>query len=90
MLKGHEREPAKTNAYKVEMGGVRKPEFFRSCPVGLALTDSVAELMAAYNIHKTFGDTWLPGTRKDPRLLSAFVVIERENNLITLEAVDKE
>lgn len=71
------------------MGGVRKPEFFRSCPVGTVLTDSVAELMTAYNVYKSFGSEWLPG-RRSPRLLEAFVIIEREHNLITLEETKTE
>lgn len=83
VLKGHERPPAKTPAYRVAMGSARAV-LTKSCPVGLSLNDDRTSLyLTAYGMVKKWAK-WPPG-RDDPRTLEALTVIQREHDLIDLE-----
>lgn len=62
------------------MGPQEKKLMFRSCPVGTLLSDSVVPLLKAYNMYREF-EEWPPG-RRDPRVVEAFLVIRREQQLI--------
>jgi hypothetical protein len=83
VLKGHERTPAEVPTYRVDMGRDARAHLTRSCPVGLALTDSTARLLSAYGLAKRWGQ--FPPGRRDPQLLEAFSVIQREHDTIDLE-----
>lgn len=84
MLPGEERAPAPVPTYRLDMGPSRRAHLTTACPVGLALTDETALDLTAYALVKRW-QKWPPG-RDDPRLLDALAVIQREHDLISLEA----
>lgn len=77
------REPAAVPSYRVEMGGTKRAELFRSCPYGECLTPEATRHLTTFGFIKRF-DKWPPG-REDPQLYEAVSLLQREHDAIDEE-----